>query len=480
MTDGQEDKENNVGEQTQEEVFVSGDEAHDDSWQDELPPESDLPPEDDFHDVGSVDEQDGETDLTGDEESYVEEPSSEGVAEGEVGAIDKTRGKKVLVGALVVGVVFIGGLAYLQFGGSSKSTNSLPIAQVVNLKSGPEKPDAAPRLPSNQATSATAPSNGPTDMASLYVGTAPQGVAMPLSSSKDGAGENGDKAALGNSSDMMTLDGPVGAAAAPAPVPAKAETAPATKPAMAEAAPALPPVPDGAALPSSSNALRPVPAALPAVAPLPSSSAATDARMKALNDQIDALKKALDQTMQQNAELMKRIDSMQNDQTAANEKAALEGRVKQLEQQLASQAASAPVAVASAPKASVAVKAAPAHRSELDMLADSSITESSGPEQEGRASSAPVSSGRKKTYSTSSSKRKSRNARKGSSRSSVAGSGWVLRAATPDTAWVSMGPEAQELRRVTVGETLSGIGKVKEIRQDGESWTLVGTKGSVH
>ena len=56
---------------------------------------------------------------------------------------------------------------------------------------------------------------------------------------------------------------------------------------------------------------------------------------------------------------------------------------------------------------------------------------------------------------------------------------WVLRAATPDSAWVSAGANAPDLKRVAVGDSLPGIGKVKEIRQSGGQWQVIGTAGTI-
>ncbi len=55
--------------------------------------------------------------------------------------------------------------------------------------------------------------------------------------------------------------------------------------------------------------------------------------------------------------------------------------------------------------------------------------------------------------------------------------GWTLRAATPEAVWVSKGRDSAELRRVAVGETLPGIGKIKEIRQKDDVWEVVGASG---
>ena len=57
---------------------------------------------------------------------------------------------------------------------------------------------------------------------------------------------------------------------------------------------------------------------------------------------------------------------------------------------------------------------------------------------------------------------------------------WILRAATPDEAWVAKGSETRELRPVHIGDKLPGIGKVVAIRQTGDGWVLEGTSGSIH
>lgn len=56
---------------------------------------------------------------------------------------------------------------------------------------------------------------------------------------------------------------------------------------------------------------------------------------------------------------------------------------------------------------------------------------------------------------------------------------WVLRAATPGTAWVSVDAQSTELQRVTVGQALKGIGTVKEIRQKDGVWEVVGSSGTL-
>jgi hypothetical protein len=56
---------------------------------------------------------------------------------------------------------------------------------------------------------------------------------------------------------------------------------------------------------------------------------------------------------------------------------------------------------------------------------------------------------------------------------------WVLRAATPDEAWVARDANSPELRHVRVGDNLSGIGTVLGIHQDGNNWVVEGSQGSL-
>lgn len=56
---------------------------------------------------------------------------------------------------------------------------------------------------------------------------------------------------------------------------------------------------------------------------------------------------------------------------------------------------------------------------------------------------------------------------------------WTLRAAQSNEAWISRSAEG-ELKSVTVGDTLSGIGRITAIRQTASgAWEVVGTTGSI-
>lgn len=55
---------------------------------------------------------------------------------------------------------------------------------------------------------------------------------------------------------------------------------------------------------------------------------------------------------------------------------------------------------------------------------------------------------------------------------------WSLRAAQPGEAWVSEG-QSKELRKVSVGDTLAGIGKIQQIRQVSGRWEIVGSQMTI-
>lgn len=56
---------------------------------------------------------------------------------------------------------------------------------------------------------------------------------------------------------------------------------------------------------------------------------------------------------------------------------------------------------------------------------------------------------------------------------------WVLKSAKPGTAWVSQ-PGSNELKTISVGDTLSGIGRVTSIAADSSGrWMVNGTRGNI-
>ena len=56
---------------------------------------------------------------------------------------------------------------------------------------------------------------------------------------------------------------------------------------------------------------------------------------------------------------------------------------------------------------------------------------------------------------------------------------WVLRAASPDEAWVAKDDTTTELRAVHIGDSLPGVGRITAIRDQGGVWVLQGAQGAV-
>jgi hypothetical protein len=58
-------------------------------------------------------------------------------------------------------------------------------------------------------------------------------------------------------------------------------------------------------------------------------------------------------------------------------------------------------------------------------------------------------------------------------------SSWILRAAVPGQAWVASDATSHDLKQVQVGDTLTGIGRITAIQQQGDQWIVKGSKGSI-
>ncbi len=226
--------------------------------------------------------------------------------------------------------------------------------------------------------------------------------------------------------------------------------------------------PAGAAVPDTSKTGVNVAPALQNQA-VPVAQADFEDRLKTLSGQVEDLKKVLEQTSRQAEQLAARLDETAQGgpaATAAKGGAGLEARLDKIEQQLAS------------------LVGGQAGASKTKPLQDVGVYEPSG---EMEAVSPPASdkqeASSKPPASTKAAKRKTAKPRSVASRAgtkTVKSGGWVLRAATPEAAWVAKSKESVELQEVRVGDTLSGIGKVRSIHQVGDSWTIVGSKGSIH
>jgi len=446
MTDNKNETENDPT--LQDEAFEAGESAPNEEWQGE------LPPEDDFHDQEMGNEE-------AVDETLSDEPMPE-EADDNTAQVEKSkRGKTILFGVIVVGVLFVGGMAYLQFGVSGVGNGGLgplPVANVLNmsdLKS--SAPAATPTRADNNAPPVNA--DGSVDLGKMYSGGARSDgkVALP---NGDNAGSAAEKPVVGTSSDILTsssADAPM----VPPPLATKPHADTKTPPVLDQTAPPARsmdmPVPAVHA-----DALKSVPVALsvdPLSAKQPAAVGANntatvemEAKLKGMMDQIETLKKSLGDVTAQNTSLLSRLETLQQE-TAEKEKAA------------ASKPAliSAPVA---AKKETASVNVQPAvggvdaafdQATEMPKPLESQ-TKMAKQEKHAKAAAKKASVGLKN-------KKAEKSAR------------WVLRAATPDAVWVSVTRDSTELRRVAIGESLTGLGKVKEIKQNGDHWEVIGSSG---
>lgn len=446
----------------------------DEGWQD------DAPPEDGFHDADTTSEEIIEDDTpVEDDDGYDNQAPA------------RDRGKTIFYGALGVAALLVGGMLAVQFmGGSSDS----PVPSAMNkLVSAATAPDAtAPAAPAQGTT--PAPSDGATDMSALYQPVAP----IPSSASS----AMPDAATPGASTDVVQFDGgdhsstpsaapaldtppaPAPLAAAPAPTPAPA----APKAVKVEAVPAAAPAP---AMPAPKPekvqpaALSPAPAPAPVAAVSPTTPVTTspdiESRLNTMADKIKSLETALDSATKKNAELVSRMETMGSD-------SGLEDRLNRLEQRVSEKTA-APAAAPIKTSVKTHAKAAkePARKEAGAYESTDGIVTDLLPEDQVRdVLSADEQPAKTATHAKAKKKvveKKAKAAKKTASKASKAASqaegSMVLRAATPDAAWVSGDANSHDLQRVTVGESLPGIGKVKAIRQTGDKWEVVGSEGTL-
>jgi hypothetical protein len=183
----------------------------------------------------------------------------------------------------------------------------------------------------------------------------------------------------------------------------------------------------------------PVPKLVPQTPAAPQqTSEEANRRIDALTARIDSLQKALDQANQQ-------LGQMNNNLAASSDTTA--ARLAQLEQRLEK------------PKRSAQVQAAPVAS---DAGSEESVHRASSRHKKSRAH-----------------KEVGRNTETTSRFLNEPAKSWVLRAASPDRAWVSESPTSKDLREIRVGDKVPGIGKVMAIEPLGDSWIVQGSKNSI-
>ncbi len=434
MTDRQQQEgESEQTAQEQESSFSVEEETGAEAWQEE------LPPEDDFQDAPDQ----GEEAL--DDEGV---PSSEE----EVIIGDKKRGKYVLLGVVAVGVLLVGGMAYLQFGGETQEgARPVPLASVVDVKKIQKEAGVAGQ---ETEEAAVTPRTGQADIASLYRAAQQQqaqgAAALPKSLDPLAQTEEADKTSLGVSTGIIS---PPGQEEASQPSPAKGPVS-APPPAASAAPVAAPQVSSVEALPVVES--RPEVSATKAAAPVAITNENAEsisdlrAQIKELRQQVSELKASLDQAL-------KEKETGAEKPKALEEEAALLARLERIEKTLGEKKASAEPPK---PQASIALQET-AEPSDENVASSPKEEKKAAPKKKAVAKPAPK---KKKTENVKISEPSEKES-------------WVLRAATPEAAWVSKGDYAAALRRVAVGETLPGLGQIKEIRQKGETWEVVGTMG---
>jgi hypothetical protein len=427
---------------------LGSDEISSSSW------EGELPPEDDFHDEA---------------ESLAEESMPEEVEQIDIAANAKKRGTMIALSAVAGSVLLVGVLVYLQFATNGPSTpTAIPAASVMDTKAD----NKAAKTHDYGADQNVSPTTGEADITSIYnagldkTNTSQSAVAVPTgAAAPKSADKTSDETVA--SSEIMSMTSSVAPsapkavvaqlpAAQPAAAPKAAANDTAPKAASVLANPPMPALQPVAKEPAAKDLASTQPAAQPAAPVASSMTPALEARLNALTTEIDALKKTMDQTAQQATQLAGKMDAQTSN---ASGNAALEERLARLETQIATLAAAK------------ATKAAPAREADSALLSPAALDE-----QPVSSVSPPHAAKKTEHVKTKKTVEKHKLKKKAKDEKSEAKISWYLRAATPDSAWVSRTPGDPELRQVSVGEVLPGFGRVKAIRQKGDVWEIVGTQ----
>lgn len=383
------------------------------------------PPIDDFSDPASEATVSEETDAAEDIAVPVEMVRSSHVA--------------LMAAAAIGSVLLIGAVIYWQFGSMLHNTPQTPRPISVTQNAAP-KP-----LPADLVKDDGISQN------SLAQPTAPAAIPQPppvppVVEATPAAPAQAPSSAV---APLARPDMPVGQAAmasAPAPIPVNPASIPVTAAPAVAVAPAAVPAPTPVPSAQTQPAVTPVVTQqAPAKAAAPTASGGSnDNRVAELTARVDELQKALAQATQQLSQIGDKVgNTAAGTSSDANERIArLEQTIAQLQQQKSvSGAKTAMVSETDAPVATVShkkhhTKAASVKTHHKNASDDSFVAKGSGR--------------------------------------------WVLRAASPDEAWVSKTASSRDLRPVHVGDTLPGIGRVKSIDQVGDGWVVKGTSGSVH
>ncbi len=432
------DKPTETGDDLSLQDDFSSSDSSTEAWQDA------LPPEDDFHDQDGVSEE------------VLDEMVEEATKQNEEVAPKRNWGG--LISVLGVGILLLGGLAYFQFGDLIKGeeTTRLPVSNVLSIK---EIKNAPHPKEAESLDKKGLEAVGKVDMSAIYhqaQRTVASGgrMALPLKEGEPLPTERPE--AVEKNTDILSSSDSM-------------------------AIPPLPPVTGASPVMKESQDMKVEPTlskkeetkesevkSTPLAMTVKSKEGdmGSSARINEMMTQIESFKKELNHSLEQNAQLVSQLETLRKPMPSSQE-VALREQVSQLEQKLAAKdkkQENTPLVLEEKRSVSVEQTADAFEKGglppeTLSATNEGKKTEKAAP-QKARAKT-PVKKGVKKKRVT------------------PVSPSWVLRAATPDAAWIASGLESQELRRVAVGETLQGLGKVKEIRQKGEKWEVIGEKGTL-
>lgn len=442
-------------------------------------------PVDDYDDAAALpEEEDGENPTDSAEPATNEE--------------GKSKGRKILLLVGLVGVVFVGGLLYLQFGSSPAPTPiAVPIAQVMDVSkvAPPPRQEEQPKaVTGSQSTLGAADHDDrtePVDMATLYSVGRPaendQAYAIPQK------GEAVNNAEGVPPSEAMKTDTttslPDVAANVAAPVAAEDHSFPKE---LLQPQPS----PQGDSVASSANvsgktgsamdqkADSKLPVGIPAAGqPDETATALPNMQQPNVGANVPAQKAAIVQKQ------ANQTDNGATSTTALDAKlAALQATVNKLEKQVQTPAPVMPLNLAANGNIDERLSTIEQKIAALSEKMEKSRRETKGvvlpqkavqstEDASGHVSSPVVS----KKHADLDGVRKSHKKHSVKSQAPKAQTKpvqWVLKAATPEAAWI-MDPSKGGLKKVSVGEDVAGIGKVQAINQFGNSWVVLGSKGSI-
>lgn len=226
----------------------------------------------------------------------------------------------------------------------------------------------------------------------------------------------------------------------------------------------------------------------------PGANVGHNTELSALSTHVDDMQKSLDQITQQLSQVSSLVAAQANALAAANNNTVspeVEERLNKIEQHLVQIEHAAPPALSSPPAAATQVLGNPAIAT-----AKPDLTTSENPTKSPSSSSSHTHAAKShhaamaSLHNGSSKHKRAKPVDSEVSNVTVAPTpttgmlevphgAWILRAATPNEAWVAKNASSSDLTHVRLGESLPGIGQVQSIRPVGDTWVIEGTEGVV-